>query len=299
MKAYKREIVICIIAALATSAAVWFFLGKMQKEKAIVQTDLYALIAPASDAVLHINRPSAFYKYMLSRKAEQEAFASKIPEIFLSVIRNHPDLSRPLLSFHPQGVVMYAQADDRLARRIEKNTLQKAFGSFAPQRQEKDAIVFTYYPDAENRFFGYYHHDGIWVASYSRKLLEEVARIQQNRLNYLLPEQERLSRAFDPNAPLNLMIQADSLDLYVTLPDSSERRIRNRWLGADLFMNENHLCYFGSLPYDSIADSLYTSLGDTLALRLEEAFPQFEVSNETTRENNRVFYTGCFTSKEP
>ena len=33
MKADKREIVTFVIAALATLVAVWFFLGKMQKEK--------------------------------------------------------------------------------------------------------------------------------------------------------------------------------------------------------------------------------------------------------------------------
>ena len=80
-------------------------------------------------------------------------------------------------------------------------------------------------------------------------------------------------------------------------PRFNRMGIRKGWLGADLFMNENHLCYFGSLPYNSTADSLYTSLGDTLVLRLEQAFPQFKVSNQTARENNRMFYTGCFTSK--
>jgi hypothetical protein len=175
--------------------------------------------------------------------------------------------------------------------------LQKAFGSFAPQKQKRDGITFTYYPDTENRFFGYYQHEGIWVASYSKKLLEEVAQIQRNRQSYLLPDQDRLRKSFDKNAPLNLMVQSDSLDLYVSLPDSTEWGIRKGWLGADLFMNENHLCYFGSLPYNSTADSLYTSLGDTLVLRLEQAFPQFKVSNQTARENNRMFYTGCFTSK--
>ena len=41
MKADKREIVTFVIAALATLVAVWFFLGKMQKEKDTVRTDLY------------------------------------------------------------------------------------------------------------------------------------------------------------------------------------------------------------------------------------------------------------------
>ena len=133
------------------------------------------------------------------------------------------------------------------------------------------------------------------MASYSKKLLEEVAQIQRNRHSSLLPDQDRLRRSFDKNAPLNLMVQADSLDLYVALPDSTEWRIRNRWLGADLFMNENHLCYFGNLPYNATTDSLYAPLGDTLALRLEQAFPQFDVSNQTTWEEGRAFYTGCFT----
>ena len=58
MKADKREIVTFVIAALATLVAVWFFLGKMQKEKDTVRTDLYTLVAPASDAILSVNRPT-------------------------------------------------------------------------------------------------------------------------------------------------------------------------------------------------------------------------------------------------
>ena len=71
MKADKREIVTFVIAALATLVAVWFFLGKMQKEKETVRTDLYTLVAPASEAILSVNRPAAFAKYILSRKPER------------------------------------------------------------------------------------------------------------------------------------------------------------------------------------------------------------------------------------
>ena len=63
MKADKREIVTFVIAALATLVAVWFFLGKMQKEKDTVRTDLYTLVAPASDAILSVNRPAALDVY--------------------------------------------------------------------------------------------------------------------------------------------------------------------------------------------------------------------------------------------
>ncbi len=153
MKADKREIVTFVIAALATLVAVWFFLGKMQKEKDTVRTDLYTLVAPASDAILSVNRPAAFTKYILSRDSERDAFASKIPDIYLSIIQNNRNIPWLLLSFHPQGVILYAQAGNNLVGRIEENTLQKAFGSFAPQKQKRDGITFTYYPDTGNRFF--------------------------------------------------------------------------------------------------------------------------------------------------
>ena len=110
MKADKREIVTFVIAALATLVAVWFFLGKMQKEKDTVRTDLYTLVAPASDAILSVNRPAAFTKYILSRDSERDAFASKIPDIYLSIIQNNRSIPWLLLSFHPQGVILYAQA---------------------------------------------------------------------------------------------------------------------------------------------------------------------------------------------
>ena len=109
MKADKREIVTFVIAALATLVAVWFFLGKMQKEKDTVRTDLYTLVAPASDAILSVNRPAAFTKYILSRDSERDAFASKIPDIYLSIIQNNRNIPWLLLSFHPQGVILYAQ----------------------------------------------------------------------------------------------------------------------------------------------------------------------------------------------
>lgn len=209
MKADKREIVTFVIAALATLVAVWFFLGKMQKEKDTVRTDLYTLVAPARMRCLSINLPRRFHQissYPETRNGMH--FASKIPDIYLSIIQNNRNIPWLLLSFHPQGVILYAQAGNNLVGRIEKNTLQKAFGSFAPQKQKRDGITFTYYPDTGNRFFGYYQHEGIWVASYSKKLLEEVAQIQRNRQSYLLPDQDRLRKSFDKNAPLNLMVQS-------------------------------------------------------------------------------------------
>lgn len=162
MKADKREIVTFVIAALATLVAVWFFLGKMQKEKDTVRTDLYTLVAPASDAILSVNRPAAFTKYILSRDSERDAFASKIPDIYLSIIQNNRNIPWLLLSFHPQGVILYAQAGNNLVGRIEENTLQKAFGSFAPQKQKGTAslLPITRIPETVFRLLSTRGHMG-------------------------------------------------------------------------------------------------------------------------------------------
>lgn len=294
MNAYKREIVIFIIAALATLSAVWYFFGKMEKTKTTAQTDLYTLVAPASEAVLGVNRPDIFAKYMLSDSSVRQVFASRIPPIYLSLIREYPGLPELLFSFHAQGVLFYTKATEAQVSRMEEHSIKKKFSSFAPQKQGIGPVTFIYYPDTGNRFFGYYQYNGIFVASYSRKLLEEVARIQTKPIRYLLPEQETIRRSFDRNAPLNLMFGSDSLNLYVTLSDSTEWRIRGHWLGADLFMSKGNLCYFGSIPYEPEADSLYTALGDTLSLRLKQLFPQLPaVTSQFSIDNGQVLYTGC------
>lgn len=77
----------------------------------MAQTDLYTLTAPSPEAILTVNRPAVFAGMILSKKPVYQAFASEIPEIFLSIIRKNKELSALQLSFHTQGVVMYAKAD--------------------------------------------------------------------------------------------------------------------------------------------------------------------------------------------
>lgn len=290
--ANRRDIIFFSIAALATLAAVWFFFSKMQEKKRAVRTDLYTLVAPGADVMLAVNRPATFARHILTKQRLHQAFATEIPDIYLSILRENPYLPALLFSFHPQGVVLYARADKEQVKQIEKNTLKKFFPSFAPRTQAEESIDFIFYPDTGNRFFGSYQHDGIWVASYSKKLLREAARTQLNHTNNLSAAQDRLRKTLDRNAPLNLMIQADSLNLYVTLDDSSQWRVRNRWLGADLFMNAGYLCYFGTLPYYADMDSLYAPLGDTLTRRLEQKFPQIHIKSQLKTEKDKVLYTG-------
>lgn len=147
----------------------------------MAQTDLYTLTAPSPEAILTVNRPAVFAGMILSKKPVYQAFASEIPEIFLSIIRKNKELSALQLSFHTQGVVMYAKADKNTVSHIESEILSSTFASFAPQKQTKGEITFIYFPDTDNRFFGYYQYNGIWVASYSKNYSKRWPTYKETR----------------------------------------------------------------------------------------------------------------------
>lgn len=298
MKTLKREIVMGILTALATLSAVWFFFRKMEKEKIVMQTDLYSLIAPDPEAILAVNRAPLFSKTLMKDSAVYAALTSKIPEVYLSVIRNISQNIPLLLSFHSSGIVLYMPADNERIKKMEDMVFKKLFGSFSPQIQKNGKIYFVYYPDVDNRFFGYYTYQGICVGSYSKKLLEKIAQSHQNGQDQIPSSLKRVRESFDRNAPANLMFRSNLLDLRIVTDSlaATEWKMPDRWLGADLFVSEGNSCYFGSLPYEE-KDSLYFILADTLSLRMEQLFPSLHIIHQITKEKDKIYYTGCSKNK--
>lgn len=285
--------VIGILTALAMLAAVGFFFKMMEEEKTAMQTNLYTLIAPAPGAIITINRPATFARVMLANQLVYELFASRIPPAFLSIIQEETTASSFILSFHPQGVILYTKADNQRLQTLDKSIPKILSNSFAPQEQIKGDITFHFYPDSGNHFLGYYQYNNIWVASYSRKLLEEVARLQISAKRAASIKQESLLQTLDPNAPLTIMLQADALNLYVSENDSTSWKINDKWLTADLFTSEGNICFFSSIPYHENKDSLYISLADTLSARLNNIFPSLHFSTQTRQNDTLMLYTGC------
>lgn len=293
MKIHRQEIGIFILSAIATLLAVWFFLESMQKEQKTVQTDLYDLIAPVPHALLAINQPAVFVKTMLTTGNYYDLFVPHIPKAYLSILQNNPSLSFVLFSFHDQGVVFYAKANDRETYRIKTNTLSPLFSAYTPQQQNKNRIVFTYYPDSNNRFFGYYQYEDVFVASYSKKLLEEIAEQQLHRSNTLSPELDILYHTSNENAPVRLLMPSQPFNLYVQLNDSTEWRIRDKWLAADIFTSESRICSFIDLPYKAVLDTLYASMADTLSLRLQKRLPLTHISTQISQEGESIYFITC------
>jgi hypothetical protein len=282
MRGYLKEIIISIVAILVMLMAMMAYFKAMNEEKANSRIDMYTLVPPTATSILAVNRPMVFSRMILNNPLLNKIFAREIPEVFLSVVRKGQQTAPIVFSFHPQGVLAYMQVGSKTAHTIANDILPEKFRPYSPQIQTGNGINFYYYPDAENHFFGYYIHNGIWVGSYSRRLLERAA-LQQEREEVLLPEEmKHLRTSFDTNAPVNIICPAGQLGISSL-----------SWVAADLFISEGAFCCYGSLPHTAVDSSLYRSIGDSLARRIEARYPQLRVSFQTRIEKQSINLTGC------
>ncbi|MDR1160991.1 MAG: hypothetical protein LBK45_01505, partial [Tannerellaceae bacterium] len=242
MKTYLKEILISLFALLLMSLVIMGYLRSIETQQSNTRIDIYNVIPPDANALLAVNRPSVFNSMILERKALYNVFVSQIPPLFLSFVREGQLLQSLVLSFHSQGVICYVQGGDKMMNDLVK-MLKGHFKAYKPVKTNVDGMEFYYYADVDGRFFGYFTYNGVWVGSYSKKLLEKVAGLQLNPDTTSIPEEmKQLRYSFDANAPLNIIFPVNDLNLYVLERDAPAWRITDKWLAADLFLSEENLC---------------------------------------------------------
>jgi len=293
MRTHLKEISILSITLIVAITCIWYFFRQINLKKTAEQTDIYTYMVPSSNAVITINQPLLFTQLFLSKQSTSNILQKHIPEVYLSIIQSLPAKTPVLFSFHSQGIVMYAKTNKEQIQSIEKNILFPFFHSYTPHHQAKDHIHYTYLADTNNRFFGYYQYKGIWVTSYSKKLLEETAQ-KQLRGDTSLPANLKISLdQQDPNAPMSITIPSDLLNIHVQLNDSSRWETKNTWLPTDIFINGNTICFHGNYPDFNLPDSLYTAFADSISLRLKQWETTLETSFQIDSEDSLLFFTGC------
>lgn len=293
MRRLKEDIGIIVLSLLIAAVSASYFLGFLQREKEAETQDLYYLLPTQPKSVLAINQPSAF-AHLFLEKAPGDILRRWIPEAFLYFLRQEPKTSFLLFSFHPEGVICYAKANKKQAEKLEHDILRTYFSAYEPQEEILHDIRFRYYADTGSRFLGCYQHEGVWVASYSKRLLEQVVRKQ------LLPQEQsdedELSpffRQFDRNATANLLFPSDGWQIQVARHDTILWKYNLPWVSTDLFPSEGNICGFCSFPYAVPNDSLYEAMGDSLAIQLEALFPRLHVTPQTSQDSSEVYFTFC------
>ncbi|MDF9829552.1 hypothetical protein [Parabacteroides sp. PF5-6] len=294
MKRYVREIFTALFLILALIAGILYFYQRIQAGKRTELINLHTLIASQPEMIIRLNRPQVVASLILTHKDVKSLFHSVVPGVFLSLIEQSPSSSTPLLSVHPQGILFYTKAEDKDVKRFEKEVFKRHFPAYHPTVEKKDDITYAFYPDTANRFFGYYHHEGVLVAGYNLKLLEEVAVRQQDILrdSTLSLQMERYSS--DKQAPMNLFFPVSTFDLHFALNDSVTWHAGKEWFATDIFSSEGKICCYARLEMPQALDSLHLSLAaDTLSRQIERLLPDLEMESQWFQEDNLLNYTGC------
>ena len=294
MRRLKEDIGIIVLSLLIAAVSASYFLGFLQREKEAETQDLYYLLPTQPKSVLAINQPTAFAHLLLEKTPGMDILQRWIPEAFLYLLRQEPKTPFLLFSFHQEGVICYAKANKKQAEKLEHDILRTYFSAYEPQEEILHDIRFRYYADTGSRFLGCYQHEGVWVASYSKRLLEQVVRKQ------LLPQEQsdedELSpffRQFDRNATANLLFPSDGWQIQVARHDTILWKYNLPWVSTDLFPSEGNICGFCSFPYAVPNDSLYEAMGDSLAIQLEALFPRLHVTPQTSQDSSEVYFTFC------
>lgn len=299
MRFYQREIAISLLALLITAAAIGHFIKGVTSEKEGTQHELYLLLDSAPSALLFVNKPSTFHRMMLSQEKMKQVFIPYIPEIYLNLISQIPSLSSVLFSFQEQQVIMYAKVNGKESQRLDKALTQRFFPIYMPYTQEKEGIRYTFYPDTAGRYFGCYQHQNTWVASYSKHLLEQVAKRQLQGTVLSDRPLKTVLQSLDRQAPVNLVCHAQPLNLYVAVNDSTRWQAQSEWIAADIYSDREKLCCIGNITCHFREDSLYASLADTLSCRLQQLFPGLQIQSHADVDQEQVYLTSCATPIEP
>ena len=294
MRRLKEDIGIIVLSLLIAAVSASYFLGFLQREKEAETQDLYYLLPSQPKSVLAINQPTAFAHLLLEKTPGVDILQRWIPEAFLYLLRQQPETPFLLFSFHQEGVICYAKANKKQAEKLEHDILRTYFSAYEPQEETLHDIRFRYYADTGSRFLGCYQHEGVWVASYSKRLLEQVVRKQ------LLPQEQSdedglspFFRQFDRNATANLLFPSDGWQIQVARHDTILWKYNLPWVSTDLFPSEGNICGFCSFPYAVPNDSLYEAMGDSLAIQLEALFPRLHVTPQTSQDSSEVYFTFC------
>jgi len=278
MRVYLKEIIYSTLFSLTVIAGVVYFMRKMENDKTANDIHLHDYILPGTNTVIRINHPELFSETSFP----ESSLSGYIPGLYFDMIKqiNSPCF---LLAFTADGIVFYCKTKDSVDELMA--------GTYKPITQKMGDVSLNYGLDKSHNFFGYYHHEGLFVASYSRKSLEAVAALHSASGNNSHADLKQQIATFDKSAICNIAIPSDSVNLAIMMNDTILWKPEQEWLELDIFVNDNHLCCLSSFKQDS----LNTSVGDTLGKRIETLFPYIEVDINSSEDETDVFYTFCLT----
>lgn len=289
----KKTLIYLLFISAAFSCLLYLFRA-IQKEKAPAKINLFSFLLPDSESILCINNPDSFIE-LLKNETADSLFSTAIPKNACMLLKQFPGNMAWILSFHQNEILFYSHINPSELTRVQ----QTVFASLSPYpAQEKSlnkSISIYFYALTGKKFFGYFEHNGVIVAGYSRKLLEKAALQQILAEKNKLKEQNpwiAISQKLNRKVPINLLFSTADLNLSLCV-DSTEKAQCPLRLTADIYYEKGNLCCFGSIPPIQMPDSLYHQLAERISQQVERLYPQLQVKTLLEIEGNTLFYTVC------
>lgn len=291
MKRTLRDLIwICLLATIAFTG-IRTLSRKINEGQTLDEVHPFTLITEQPQAVFCLNQPQTLQLMLPAVPAIQRLLLAYLPENPLCQAEQIGELTPFTLVYYPEGEVWMATLTEREARQLWKQL--DASHDFAAQEQTELTIPVRYYPERGRRFLGSYYHQGIFVASYNRRLLRDAIK-QQLQLHTADPALAELQTLKTTNAPLQLLLPSERLFPADALHETASA---HPWLSLPLFFNEGNLCCFQEWPLPtSIPDSLLTThwiepLRDSLSLRLKPLLPGVQIELEATKEEKSAYFS--------
>ena len=264
MRRYQRELGFVLVAFLVVGSIVSYFFHQLKREKSETAATVYSFVPPHPEALLRIQETNTWLKLIAGGERERRLFEEHIPVFFFHLFEEIP-VHEVLFSFHAEGVVCLVKANPLEAKRLSATT-QHLLDNYPPKKQVIGTTQLSYYTDGPQRFLGTFYREGIWVASYHKRLLE-----QAGQTTHSLPHFPAAS------STVNLLFPYDK-----------------EWMQANIYKSEGRLSAFLRFPVDTFPnDSLQISLADTLQRRFCHRLhlPLDSVTVESTSDDDALYLT--------
>ena len=297
MREYAKYIIAGCLTLVIVLSAILFFASSYRQNQKNIDIEIYNLIPSDLEALIAVNRPKSFATVLNKDEAYRVAIGRFIPQIYLEVMEKATGMQVTLLSFHKESAILYAKVSPKQANQIEQKIIKERYGMYAPESYMDNEIQIMFYPVDNENFIGFYYHQGVFVMSHSKKLLDNVAARQSGKSHTTFTELDSLRKGMDTKALFNLMIP------YASLTPTSERNQSNDWVigpgwgVADFFTNDfGQLCYYSTWSRQSDHDEVYyNQLAEVLSMFTNYMIPEIRTINEITFDTgtNTVYLNGC------
>ena len=221
-----KNILIVLFSVLLIVGVAWGGYGMMldmQQKKTRYEADLFSLVPTEAKALLYFHNTQAFFA---------DPFVKKVSAAVWDDLLNRLIVDEALLSLHPEGAVLYVKASPEEMERL----LAPAKSDFETHTVNENGTKIAVITLTDNRFFCYFYHQGVWIGSLRKRLLDRVATHLADGVS--LRGDSLFTSALNglgQKVAANIVINTDSIG-YFRDPSNPEVFIHpvKKWLGCDL-----------------------------------------------------------------